>query len=396
MELPHYRPFHSIYIKFLIMKKTSIQIFVWIVAVTVLMFESNAALAQAKKRTAKRNTTPPTQQPANNAANPYLQNNNSNTNSNNPYLSGNPNNAPAANSNTNANANTPKPQNGCREYVNMPSSSEGGLFDTVKVSLRPDDPTRNYEMVRDKTPLAYDFIREDDAVFKERVWSEIDIREKMNQVFGYASNEDNGNQRLISIIVQAVMNGDVTAFDANDDRFTTPLSKADFMKTFGGGIDTIQRRNIDGQPTGVCEIRQRQIVADSIYKFRIKEDYIFDKEASRLVRRIIGIAPMMKRYLSDGTTVGNDLYPLFWVYYPDIRATFAKVQVYNPKNNGARMSWDDLFESHMYSSYIVKTTMDNFKNQYFKDYIKDPLFRLLAGEKVKEKIFNYEQDLWAY
>lgn len=125
------------------MKKTSIQIFVWIVAVTVLMFESNAALAQAKKRTAKRNTTPPTQQPANNAANPYLQNNNSNTNSNNPYLSGNPNNAPAANSNTNANANTPKPQNGCREYVNMPSSSEGGLFDTVKVSLRPDDPTRN-------------------------------------------------------------------------------------------------------------------------------------------------------------------------------------------------------------------------------------------------------------
>jgi hypothetical protein len=87
---------------------------------------------------------------------------------------------------------------------------------------------------------------------------------------------------------------------------------------------------------------------------------------------------------------------LFWIYYPDIRPTFAKVQVYNPKNNGARMSWDDLFESHMYSSYIVKTTMDNYKNQYFKDYIKDPLFRLLAGEKVKEKIFNYEQDLWAY
>lgn len=386
-----YRLFRSIYIKFMIMKKNSIQTCVWILAVTVLLFESNAALAQAKKRTVQRNTTTPAKQPANNAANPYLQNN-TNTNNTNPYTSSGTN-TPAAN---NSNANTAQQKgNGCREYVNMPSN-EGGLFDTVKVSLRPDDPTRNYEMVRDKTPLAYDFIREDDAVFKERVWSEIDIREKMNQVFGYASNEDNGNQRLISIIVQAVMNGDVTAFDASDDRFTTPLSKTDFMKTFGGGIDTVQRRDIDGQPTGICEIRPRQIVADSIYKFRIKEDYIFDKEASRLVRRIIGIAPMMKRYLSDGTTVGDDLYPLFWVYYPDIRATFAKVQVYNPKNNGARMSWDDLFESHMYSSYIVKTTMDNFKNQYFKDYIKDPLFRLLAGEKVKEKIFNYEQDLWAY
>jgi hypothetical protein len=28
--------------------------------------------------------------------------------------------------------------------------------------------------------------------------------------------------------------------------------------------------------------------------------------------------------------------------------------------------------------------------------IKDPLFQLLEGENIKEKIFNYEQDLWSY
>lgn len=59
MVLLLYRLFHSIYIKFMIMKKNSIQIFVWIVAVTALVFESNAALAQAKKRTVQRNTTTP-------------------------------------------------------------------------------------------------------------------------------------------------------------------------------------------------------------------------------------------------------------------------------------------------------------------------------------------------
>lgn len=382
------------------MKKNSILLVVCMVAAGLLLLESNAAFAQAKKRTAQKNTTTAPAKTSNNADNPYLQNSGSSSgsssnNSNNPYLSsGNQTNTNSTGANAQATANN-QPKTGCREYRQQKGAG-GGLFDTVKVSLRPDDPTRNYEMVRDKTPLAYDFIREDDAVFKERVWSEIDIREKMNQVFGYTSNEDNGNQRLISIIVQAVMNGDVTAFNADDDRFTTPLTKDDFVKTLGGGLDTVMTRDIDGNATGICNITPREISPDSIYKFRIKEDYIFDKEASRLVRRIIGIAPMMKRYLSDGSAVGDDLYPLFWVYYPDIRPTFAKVQVYNPKNNGARMSWDDLFESHMYSSYIVKTTMDNYKNQYFKDYIKDPLFRLLAGEKVKEKIFNYEQDLWAY
>jgi gliding motility associated protien GldN len=379
------------------MKKISILFVVCMVAAGLMLLESNAAIAQAKKRTAQRKTNSSPAKTSSNADNPYLQNSGigsgSNSNSNNPYLSsGNQTNASGANTQSAANN---QPKTGCREYKQQKSAG-GGLFDTVKVSLRPVDPTRNYEMVRDKTPLAYDFIREVDAVFKERVWSEIDIREKMNQVFGYMSNEDNGNQRLISIIVQAVMNGDVTAFNANDDRFTTPLSKEEFVKTLGGGVDTVMTRDIDGVATGTCNITPRDVSPDSIYKFRIKEDYIFDKEASRLVRRIIGIAPMMKRYLSDGTAVGDDLYPLFWIYYPDIRPTFAKVQVYNPKNNGARMSWDDLFESHMYSSYIVKTTMDNYKNQYFKDYIKEPLIRLLAGEKVKEKIFNYEQDLWAY
>jgi len=29
-------------------------------------------------------------------------------------------------------------------------------------------------------------------------------------------------------------------------------------------------------------------------------------------------------------------------------------------------------------------------------YVKDPILALLEGENVKEKIFNYEQDLWSY
>lgn len=360
------------------------------IVIVLLVLVNTLVFAQAKKRTTKKGATTRQTTTPKSTGNPY-QNNNSNAN---PY-SNNNNSTPSGNANTNTAAKpdtTGNPKKALPYFI-MPNSG-GGLFDTVKASLRTDDAIgKNY--VKDRYPLPYDFIREDDAVFKERLWSEIDIREKMNEVFGYSADEDNGNQRFISIIMNAVRNGDVVAFDANDDRFTTPLTKQEAMKAFGGGIDTVPRRDIDGNIIGY-EVRARQIQADSIYKFRIKEDIIFDKESSRMVRRILGIAPMMKQYASNGTAITDDLVPLFWIYYPDIRATLAKYQVYNPKNNGARMSWEDLFESHMFSSYIVKTTLNNFKDQRLKDYIRDPLFRLLEGEKIKEKIFNYEQDLWAY
>ncbi|TAF98277.1 MAG: gliding motility protein GldN, partial [Bacteroidetes bacterium] len=71
-------------------------------------------------------------------------------------------------------------------------------------------------------------------------------------------------------------------------------------------------------------------------------------------------------------------------------------EVYNPKNFGQRMTWEDLFEGRMFNSFIVKSTLDNINNMPLDAYIKDPLFRLLEGENIKEKIFNYEQGLWSY
>ena len=50
----------------------------------------------------------------------------------------------------------------------------------------------------------------------------------------------------------------------------------------------------------------------------------------------------------------------------------------------------------MFSSYVVKSTLDNAANRYIKAYIKDPILQLLEGDNIKEKIFNYEQDLWSY
>lgn len=276
--------------------------------------------------------------------------------------------------------------------VKVIKSSGSGIGDSTAPSLRTDNAI-DRQLVKDRTPLPYEHIREDDAVYKQRVWREIDTREKMNLPFRYAANEDNGNQRFISILYNAIQSGDVTVFSGDDDRFTTPLTKEDVAKNITGGMDTVPVVDMNGEVTGY-EARQRMVEPDSIYRFRLKEEWIFDKESSRMFVRILGIAPIMTQYTSTGVPVGDRI--LFWAYYPDLRPTLAKYEVFNGKNYAGRMSWEELFESRFFSSYITKSTLDNPFDKSLKEFIKDPLFRLLEGENIKEKIFNYEQDLWSY
>ncbi len=293
-------------------------------------------------------------------------------------------------------ANNATPQTGSNVPVEVMANSGGGLTDTIKQSLRNDNAIER-NLVKERTPLAYENIREDDAVYRQKVWRVIDARQKLNLPFRYSATEDNGNQRFISILFNAINGTDsVTAFSADDDRFTTPLTKQEVQKILSGGVgyDTSDVTDLNGNVVKK-EVRARQVSLDSIYKFKVKEEWIFDKESSRMFVRILGIAPMMRARTTSGIDLGDDIV-LFWVYYPDLRATLAKYEVYNGKNYGSRMSWEELFESRMFDSYIVKSTIDNPFDKEFKDYIKDPLFRLLEGENVKEKIFNYEQSLWSY
>ena len=77
-------------------------------------------------------------------------------------------------------------------------------LDTPRKSLRNDAAVERL-LIKDRTPLAYEHIREDDAVYRQRVWREIDIHEKMNLPFAYAATEDNGNQRFINILLNAII-----------------------------------------------------------------------------------------------------------------------------------------------------------------------------------------------
>jgi gliding motility associated protien GldN len=265
----------------------------------------------------------------------------------------------------------------------------------VKKSLRNDNAF-DKAALSDRTPLPYEHLRWDDALYSEKVWRELDLREKMNKPFVYEAQDDNGSQVFVSMLLNAIKKGDVTAFATTDDRFTTPMSMAEIDQLTQGSADTSEVRDIN-DPNKIKEyvVTRASFDAKSITKIRIKEEWVFDREASRMFVRILGIAPVKVQYNPNGTERGTT--PLFWVYYPDLRPTLAKYEVYNPKNMGAsRMTWEELFESRMFSSYITKSTLDNPGNRTVKQMMKDPILALLEGDNIKERIFNYEQDLWSY
>jgi gliding motility associated protien GldN len=276
--------------------------------------------------------------------------------------------------------------------IRYDTTNPGGIDAKPEISLR-----NNYAVdrsqIKDRKPLEYENLRDDDNVWSEFLWREIDAREKINQSFLYPGKDNNGDdQRFYAILLKALREDSVTAFDPENDRFTKPMTAEQIDRLSAGIPDTVTVTDpVSGAEEKVISKRPR-FSPDSVYTFRIKEQMIFDKEASRMFTRIIGIAPIAK------TVVGGKSVPsvLFWVYYPDLRKTLAKADVYNPKNFSSRMTWEELFESRYFSSYLIKSSANNPGDRYLNAMIKDPLFRLLEGENIKTRIFNWEQDLWQY
>jgi gliding motility associated protien GldN len=280
-------------------------------------------------------------------------------------------------------------------YANLPFEYDTATADNaIRKSLRQDNAFDKSSLTQ-RTPLPYEHLRWDDAFYAEKVWRELDLREKMNKVFMYESMEDDGSQIFVNMLMKAVQTGEVTAF--SDDRFNTPLSVSAVQQLVAGSLDTVPKYDIKQIDKVIgYVVTRKSFDPKSINKIRLKEEWVFDRESSRMHVRILGLGLLKTEYFPN-TNKERGTSSLFWVYYPDLRPALVKSEVYNPKNMGqSRMTWEELFESRMFSSYIVKSTLDNPQNKLIRNYIKDPILQLLEGENIKDKIFNFEQDLWSY
>jgi len=282
---------------------------------------------------------------------------------------------------------------------NNTGTSAKPLMDTTKKVAATVVPTKPFDRPMDgyykKNNIAsarvtpYATLRESDVAFQKRVWREIDVREKMNQFMA------SPKLRLIDIIMTAIADGELTAYDAtpnktdaDGDGFSVPLTPAQ-AKNKMADSSVVDKFDKDGNKTKSVLVAG-EFSPDSIVRFRIKEDWYFDRQRSVFEPRIIGIAPMVKPKAGG---VDFDYQPAFWIYFPEARPIFATKEAVNHQNDNTGLSYDDIFMKRLFASYIVKESND--KDERIKDYAIG-IDRLYESDRIKKKLMDWELGLWQY
>ena len=242
-------------------------------------------------------------------------------------------------------------------------------------------------------PVSYPSLREADVMWSKRIWRKIDLREKMNLPMYYPTEPKVCLMSLFDVLKCAVLEGDLTAFanPALDDEFTTPMTKDEVRSLLISWDSTHQVENVNDPGNFITVPLKTEITSSRVYQYWIKEDWFFDKQRSVMESRIIGICPLTEKLSEDGEIVG--LKPLFWVYFPEARPYLARAAVFNRWNDQERLSYDEVFEKRMFSSYVYKES--NVYDRSIAEY-KTGMDALLESEGIKEDMFKYESNLWHY
>lgn len=245
-----------------------------------------------------------------------------------------------------------------------------------------------------KRVIPYPHLREADVMYKRRIWQEIDMRQKFNHPFYFPLDPIQDRKNLFDVVREALLvEGSLVAYSAGplgeDDEFTSPLS-ADSIRKILNPVTLVKQYDEYGEVIGSVK-QSNELSSDQITRYRIKEDWIWDRQRSERYVRILGIAPMLEDFDIDGNSVG--FRPLFWLYYPECRYVFANSEVYNMFNDAQRRTYEDLFQKRYFSSYIVKE--DNAFNRKIVSYARG-LDALAESERIQHELFNIEHDIWHY
>lgn len=242
-----------------------------------------------------------------------------------------------------------------------------------------------------RKPIPYTHIRESDVMWHTRIWRTIDLRDKFNHPLYYPLAPMTDRRSLFDLIICGINNGEVRAYanPAMDDEFTVSMRKEDVLKLL---IKTDTVDSVDPDTGENIRIAVPDPVESSeVRQYWVKEDWFFDRQRSVMEVRIIGICPLIEMKDERGEFKG--LTPLFWVYFPELRPLLAREEVYIRKNNGPKMSFDDLFFKRMFHSFIHKE--DNVYDRPIISYTSGKE-ALLVSEDIQEKIREMESDLWHY
>lgn len=237
-------------------------------------------------------------------------------------------------------------------------------------------------------PIPYGYVDDRDILWSKVVWEFIDLNQKINLPYYFPIDTTNlslERRSLFHTILKGIKQGKIKEA-YSDSFFTSKITKEEIaqrlvnVRTENGFTDTFR------------------IQTEDVAGYMIKGMWYFDKRQGELKYRLIALSPMGK----DVQTLGveniedEELYELFWVFFPSIRDVLHDAKVFNPKNAAQPISFDHLLNARRFSSTIIRE-QNVFGNRAIEDYVRgNSLFQLLEADKIKEDIRNREMDMWNY
>ena len=180
---------------------------------------------------------------------------------------------------------------------------------------------------------------------------------------------------------------------------------------------------------------EEEVKSESIKSYAIQGYWYFDKRLAELKYRLVAIGPRatpanvlisvgkriakiqadaQKKAVTDGNTsptpqetkkmeediaaVEENKTPsiLFWIYYPSIRNILKVQNTFNDRNSSKPINFDDLLLSRHFNAFIYREENVNDDRAIAGYKPNDAMDQLLESERVKDKIRDFEHDMWNY
>ncbi len=248
-------------------------------------------------------------------------------------------------------------------------------------------------------PLAYGYVHDRDVLMGKMTWEIIDLSEKINFALYFpidTANIGSDRRSLYDVLTKAMKNGKITEV-YTDSYFNTKKSLKDIQGSLTR-IDTTDagREQINaGMSISSEYILRSDLTAQDVTEYKIKGYWYFDKRQSELKYRLLGLCPVTPDVYTMNSDE-KDYIELFWIFFPSAREVLHEAKAFNDKNSAMPISFDQILNSRHFNSVIYKEE-NVYGDRAIDEYMKDnALNQLIESDRVKDKIRNFESDMWNY
>jgi gliding motility associated protien GldN len=256
-------------------------------------------------------------------------------------------------------------------------------------------------------PLPYGYVHDRDVLMGKTTWEVIDLDERINFPLYYpidTANIGKDRRSLFDVLLKGIKSGKITEV-YTDSYFNTKKTFKDMSTSFTY-IDTTNagKEEINNYPEDyksgkkvldIQYINKKELGAIDVSDYKIKGFWYFDKRQSELKYRLIGICPVSPEAKEIGAE-NQDFIELFWVYFPAVREILHDAKAFNNRNSAMPVTFDDLLNSRRFNGEIYKEE-NVYGDREIAEYMREnSQMQLIESERVKDKIRDFEQDMWNY